>query len=170
MNWADKMLKSSRNTTYFLKRYYIGKFLGARRLEQIVGDIDNDDYKTMAIQVFRNEKKHVVMIEQLLSNRGLPLPRAGWRKTRYWRVVKREMSSIEQQFAIAHYITRELQERSEAIISSKFVPNDIKVVFQKILKDERKAAEVYRLCSSQDSLLKMKSVHDRGISLLKWRD
>ena len=164
--WADKVVKSSRNTTYFLKRLFIGKFLGARRLEQLILEVDNDDYRELLIKVFRNEKKHLLLIEGLLANRGIPLPRAGWRKTRYWRPVLKAVNSVEEHFAIAYYITVEINKRTLAVETSKYTPPDIRVVFNTISADERQAISVFKLVTSTAALIAMKEVHQRGIDKL----
>jgi len=149
-----------------LKRYYIGKFLGARRIEQLVLEVDNEDYQAMLIKLFRNEKKHVFMIETLLNNRGLPLPRAGWRRTRYWRPVLKQLTTPEEHLAIAYHITVEMHKRTEALVNSRFGGADIKSVFKRIQRDEETAISVFRLCTTSEALIKTTEIHKRGLDKL----
>lgn len=115
--------------------------------------------------LIKQERKHAGWVLGLLQTRGVE-PDTSNAEKRYWQEVLPEIESFETGAAVGAHAEAMRLERIRAICCDQEAPQDVRDVFQRILKDEVFHEQAFRDMAGREAMQRTAGAHERGRELL----
>lgn len=158
--WWDKTKASTESLVNWLQRQYHGEVTAAERIEKYcLADAPPQWKKTLEV-IASQERKHATWIARLLHNRWtIPGPA---HEARYWQKTLGEIDSFETAAATAAHAENMRLERIETIADDVDAPEDVRKVFQDILKEEVFHAAAFEKMAGSKAMAETLEAHIMG--------
>lgn len=164
--WWEETKASPEKLIEWLKKQYTGEVTAAARIVAL-GEQFKVDTKTKSIlaAIAAQEDQHATWIHDLLADRGVT-PEIGDENKRYWKHALPGITDFEHGAAVGAHAEKMRLERIQVISEDQAAPADVRLAFQKILKDELWHEKAFRSLSTPSALLATLSNHEAGAQSL----
>lgn len=164
--WAETKADPEKLLAW-LQRQYTGERTAVERLEKFLEAYppENAKYVNVVKAIIRDEAQHAEWIGELLTARGVELE-VGESENRYWAETLQGIDSFEKWAAIAAHAESMRLERIKAIARDEDAPDDIRLTFTKILRDEQFHDTAFHMMTTKAELDATAGNHDLGLKAL----
>jgi rubrerythrin len=165
--WWNEVKQSEHLLHDWLIKQYRGEVTAAKRIRDIVEKFNpNSKHRRILLEIADQEATHARWVLTLLTNRGIQEPSVEGAEDRYWKETLPAAIDLQTAAGVgAHAEVMRLQ-RINAIVADKTAPNDIRVVFAMIQKQEMWHASAFARIAGEDALAATKNSHELGRQLL----
>lgn len=164
--WWESVKNNQSLLNQWLMNQYHGEVKAAEKIEQLILSKEAPESQKRIIRIIiEQEKKHAVWIGQLLITRGIT-PKVLEKKKRYWDKTLSQIVDWDTSCAVAAHAERMRLERIRVICEDKDTPEDIRIVFEKILVEEEFHAATFDRFTTGDALLATSDKHEAGMKEL----
>lgn len=126
---------------------------------------DKEAHKTFMI-IAEQERKHAIMVEEILKNRNIKLYNKSSNDGRYWRNTLPCICDMQTAAAIGAYAEGLSLQRMRVIIKDPNTPIDLKKLFEVVEPEESYHAKVLEQIATKYGMKKVKDCHDKGLEEL----
>jgi rubrerythrin len=133
--WWAQTKASPERIVEWLRQQFHGEVTAADRIEKYCASAAPEKWSKTLARIAADESRHAAWIGALLEARGV-MPELQEKNERYWDAVSAVDKSFENVTAIASHAEAMRLERIRVIASDESAPEDIRLTFEKILRDE----------------------------------
>lgn len=164
--WWEETKSSPAKLVEWLHKQYTGEVTAAARIN-LMGMRFNVSTKAKSIlaAIADQETQHAAWIGELLTARG-ETPSIGESENRYWKDTLPGITDFEHGSAVAAHAEKMRLQRIEVISNDPQAPEDIRLAFTKILKDELWHEKAFRSLSTPSALQATLANHEAGAATL----
>lgn len=167
--WWDSIKNDPELIKRWLVNQYHGEAVAAQRIREYVLPFFKDAPKSAKVveRIISDEEKHAGWIGDLLKARGLT-PEILAKRERYWEeVINEEFTENGQYAAAAAAHAEEMRlERIKVLCNDPVVDQDIRDIFEQILKDEMFHAKAFKHLGGEEYYNESSANHAKGMEAL----
>lgn len=164
--WWESVKSDENKINQWLIKQYRGEITAVERIMQFGLKFAETERQSKVLHAIAiQEKQHAQWIRELLESRNIT-PMIENAEKRYWAHTLPGIDSFETGAAIASHAEGMRLERIRAIAGDETAPDDIRNVFQQILKDEEWHERAFRELSTADALEATRTNHEAGMEAL----
>lgn len=160
--WAETKNDPAKLESW-LKKQFVGEVTAANRITGLV-DRFNPQFNItkMLYKIAMDENKHALWILDLLQARNIKVPSTKGAEDRYWAQTLPGIKSLDHGLAVGAHAEAMRLERIKVIADDADAPEDIRLTFTNILKDELMHERAFRTKASDEALAETKGNHKLG--------
>lgn len=166
--WSEVKADPVRFNEWLVKQYR-GEVTAAVRIRKLADRTDSHTNKAVLNMIASQENTHASWVLDLLNARGIvpTMEDVGNAENRYWKAVAPAAAfSFNRACAIASHAEGMRLERIRVISEDYEAPEDVRVVFKKILKEEIFHEKAFASMAGADAMSKTQPDHEAGRQLL----
>jgi hypothetical protein len=164
--WWESVKNNQSLLNQWLMNQYHGEVKAAQKIEELILSKEAPSNQKRIVKIIvEQEKNHAVWIGQLLTARGIT-PKVLQKKERYWDKTLSQIVDWDTGCAVAAHAERMRLERIRVICEDKDTPEDIRLVFEKILVEEEFHAATFDRFTTGDAILATWDGHAQGMEEL----
>ena len=166
LTWWEHMLATPAAFTSWLQDQYHGEVTAAVRIRTFADKYATSKrHKSILEVIAGQEGQHAQWIVKLLTARGIA-PQVLEKKERYWDETLPGINDFLTGAAVASHAERMRLERIRVICEHRDSPDDVRLVFQKILPQEEFHERAFAQMAGAEALDATKYAHERGLEAL----
>lgn len=164
--WWDEVKNDPEKFNEWLIKQYRGEVTAAARIFAVMVHFEMDKAaKKTLTKIAEQEATHAEWILDLLKSRGLK-PSMDFAEDRYWSEVLPGAIDFQSAAAIGAHAEQMRLERINVIVEDKDTPEEVRSVFEKILKQEIFHAAAFEKMAGVEAMNNTKYSHEQGRALL----
>lgn len=164
--WWEEVKADEAKLSDWLIKQYRGEVTAGDRVESFAKKYAPNSHAASTLFVIAGqERQHADWVLELLNSRGIT-PDVSNAEERYWKETLPEVESFETGAAIGAHAEAMRLKRIRAIVADQSAPEDVRQVFEKILKDEIFHEKAFRKLAGKEAMMKTTESHQRGMELL----
>jgi rubrerythrin len=165
--WWDEVRVDEAKLNDWLVRQFRGEISAFVRITKFAEEFATED--PVANRILRTiagqEQQHATWVLDLLRSRDID-PSVDNAEDRYWSKTLPAIKSFETGAAIGAHAEKMRLGRIKVIAADETAPNDVRQVFQRILKDELWHEEAFRRLAGPKAMADTAHSHEAGMELL----
>jgi rubrerythrin len=165
--WWNEIKRDANALIVWLRKQYQGEMTAAERIERYcTAALPAGDHRRRVLRLIaEQERTHAAWVGHLLRTRGEE-PRVIAKTDRYWERALAGIRSFEDAAGIAHHAETMRLERIAVIATDEEAPEDIRLVFARILRDERFHARAFARLAGEPAITRTRSAHRHGAAAI----
>lgn len=162
--WLTEIKDSPEKLQHWLQRQYVGEALAADRIAKLAEA--EPRYATLLKHIAKDEATHRDWVAELLTHRGIPLPKVSYDGTRYWKPILGELKSFDELAGAGYHAEKMRLVRIEALAADPEIDADIRNTFARIERDEAFHVKAFAYMSSKEAREQTEELHKEGLEAL----
>jgi rubrerythrin len=171
--WWNEVKQSPALLKEWLTKQFIGEVTAAGRIEMFADKFRpqhpvSNTARRVLLAIARQERQHADWVATLLDSRGIKVDAEALERAedRYWKETLPGITDFETGTAVAAHAEGMRLERIRVICNDDESPEDIRLVFKRILKDEEWHEATFTALSTPEALAATKGNHELGLKAL----
>lgn len=163
--WWTSVKSCPEKLAAWLTAQYHGENTAADRIDEYTKKFVKEPLAQLILRtVASQERDHAVWVHELLANRGISP--ADEHVDRYWKEVLPEVTSLESGAAVGAHAEAMRLERIRVIATDETAPEDIRLVFKRILPQEEWHERVFRDLAGAEHMSTTAAAHGRAMEAI----
>lgn len=164
--WLSEVKNDPSKMQHWLERQYVGEALAAQRIQALADAQSGNRAHKILCKIVSDEMVHCSWVADLLTARGIELPKPTYDADRYWKPVLTTVENFDDMAAAGHLAEAMRLVRIRAIVADQEIDQDIREVFQKILPDEEFHTVAFAALTTREAVERMRDKHEAGLQAL----
>jgi rubrerythrin len=166
LTWWEHMLTTPAAFTAWLQDQYHGEVTAAVRIRTFASTFaSNKQHQAILEVIAGQEELHAQWVAELLVARGVT-PKVLDKVERYWDKALPGIADFVTGAAVASHAERMRLERIRVICQHSDSPDDVRLVFQKILPQEEFHERAFAQMAGAEALAATVDAHEQGLEAL----
>ena len=166
--WWNEVKANPTLMTDWLKDQFHGEVTAAARIREFAASVAEPRIQKTLNAIAQQEADHAEWVKELLTSRGIEAE-VLQKEERYWSKTlspEYKQKSTQELAAIGAHAEAMRLERIKVIANDESAPTDIRMVFSKILPQERYHERAFRYIAGDKEMKKALDAHKEGLAAL----